>query len=113
MVSEVFIYVYDVRSLVWCDRECWNVTRCFTYKCRYLGIHDAPIKIQGPYQIQGPWLGSTLHTSDDLEVMLSQEKWYKMKGILKEVVDILSSAGKLQIKGLLSHQIFLVYCTRT
>ena len=41
------------------------------------------------------------------------EKWEKKKYILREVADMLSSAGKLRRKDLLLYRGFLVYCTRT
>ena len=36
-----------------------------------------------------------------------------MKGIFRELTETLIYAGKLQIKDLLPHRIFLVYCTKT
>ena len=63
MAREVFIYVDDVRSLGWCNRDCWNATRYFSSKFHYLFIQKNPRKRKGPDQIKGPWTGSTLHTS--------------------------------------------------
>ena len=81
--SEVFIYVDDVLSMEWCNRECWNATRCFTLRCIYLGIQYAPRKRKGPYHRQGLWAGSKPHTSYGLEGMLYQEKWDNMKRMLR------------------------------
>ena len=79
VANKVFIYVDEVSSLIWCDRECWNVTRCFASKFNYLGIQYAPRKRKGLDQIKGPWEGSTINTSDGLEGMLYHESWEKME----------------------------------
>ena len=112
VASEVFMYLDDVWLLGWCDRECWNATKLFDSKCNYLGIQDAPRKSKEPYQIQGSWVGSIIHKSYGLEGILSREKWDKMKGILRELAENLSNAGKLRIKDLLSQWGLLVYCAR-
>ena len=83
VASELFIYVDDVRSLGWCDWDCWNTTRCFASRCNHLGLQDATRKRKGPYQIQGRWEGSTMHTVDGLEGVLYQEKWDKIIRILR------------------------------
>ena len=46
--SDIFINVDYLRSLVWCNRECWNPTKCFDSKCNYLGTQDKPRKRKRP-----------------------------------------------------------------
>ena len=113
LASKIFIFVDYKRSLGLCDMECCNVMRYFSYKCDDLGIQNAPMNRKGPYQRQGQWAGSTLHTSDGLEGILSQEKWNKIENIYRKVANMLSTAGKLLRKDLILHQGFLLYYTRT
>ena len=45
--NEPFSYIYDVRALGQCDRECWRSTRNFAFKYNYIGMQDTTIKIRG------------------------------------------------------------------
>ena len=65
-----------------------------------------------PYQRQVLLEGSIIHTAEGLEGILSQYKCYKMKSILRELLDMLNrNTRKLPRKGLLSNCRLLVYCT--
>ena len=59
VVSKLFIYVDDVRSPRWCNREYWNATRCFASKRNYLGIQYVPRKRKDQIRYRGH--GRVLH----------------------------------------------------
>ena len=52
--NDIFAYIDGVRSLGWCERECWKSTRDLASECDYLKIKYAPRKIKRPDKIQGP-----------------------------------------------------------
>ena len=79
-----------------------------------LRIQDASREVQGPYQEHGPWAGKVTHTTEVLCGMVSQDRWYKVKRLIQEPVDMedkeevgLGRAKMESIRG------FLVHVTRT
>ena len=58
----------------------------------YLGIQDAARKRRGASQTPGAWAGSVVHTgSKGVFIMISQEKWDKAKGYVREVQELVDS----------------------
>ncbi len=67
-----------------------------------------------PAECPGPWAGTVTRTKEGglLVGMVSQEKWDKTKGLLKEPTDMLAD-GPLPLQRLLEIWGFLMYAVRT
>jgi hypothetical protein len=56
----------------------------------FLGIQDAPRKRRDSLQTPGAWIGSVLWTDEgQVQLLISQDKWEKTKGLLAEVQEML------------------------
>jgi hypothetical protein len=70
-------------------------------------------KQTSPAECLGPWAGTVTRTEGgSLVGTVSQEKWDKTKGLLKELTDMLTD-GPLPLQRLLEIRGFLMYVVRT
>jgi hypothetical protein len=98
----------------------WQASHKVASVQSYLGMQDAGRKARMCSQEPGAWAGSIVHVVSELGVcvLTSEEKWLKLKTILKKWSDrMIKRRGKKNIKlshkELLSDRGFLVYVTRT
>ena len=64
-------------------------------------------------QAPGPWAGSDVHSTDQrVSVLISQDRWNKMKEVLKSIKNEMTEDGGMDHKELEQNQGRLVYATR-
>jgi hypothetical protein len=83
LACDLFIYVDDSRTTGPTEEECWAASRQYGYTITYLGLQDAARKHREPSTDPGPWAGSIVKAKDDVYVLISQERWDKVKGMLQ------------------------------
>lgn len=114
IACDLFIYVDDLRPTGPSEPECWAAARKAAAVCNFLGIQDAARKRREPSQEPGAWAGSILHTSNgSVVVLLSNEKWGKLKDILLWLHDAIRLDSGIPYKLLESKLGFLIYASRT
>ena len=114
IAADFYVYVDDARITGATDLECWVATRRVAAGFNHLGIQDAPRKRRPPSVTPGAWAGSVL-TADQkmVGVRVSQEKWDKAKGHLRDTLAEVEGGGGHDLKTLLRRRGFLQYVTRT
>ncbi len=113
LAAEVFVYVNNGRPTGYCRDLTWRAARAYGSGCSRRGIQDASRKRTLPTECPGPWAGMSMRTKSGLLVgMVSQEKWNKTKGLLKELTDMLAD-GPLPLQQMLEIQGFFMYVMRT
>jgi hypothetical protein len=115
VASDLFIYVDDARVIGNSEDDCWLATRQTASLLNHLGLQDAARKRRAGSKEPGPWAGSICHSSGtQVEVMVSQERWDKTKGILGWLQDQLDgNEERFDFKLLESKRGYLVYISRT
>jgi len=115
VACDVFIYVDDLRTVGPSEDECWQVSRRVASILNSLGLQDAARKRRPPSKEPGAWSGSIVHTSSDqVEVLISQERWDKAKMILEWIVRQMSEFdATVEFKTLESYCGYLIYVSRT
>ncbi len=115
IACDVFIYVDDLRTSGPTETECWEVSRRVASCLNWLGLQDAARKRRPPSQEPGAWSGSIVHSSSDqVEVLVSQERWDKAKSILSWIrAQMTEFDNTIDFKILESHRGYLVYISRT
>ena len=114
--SELLVYVDDVRVINGGEESCWKASHWVASKLNFLGLQDAARKRREPLLEPGAWAGSNVHTSDGLVcVLITQERWEKMKMIIQWISDQLSESQDRSIehKTLERYRGVLVYISRT
>ena len=113
LTAEVFVYVDNGWPTGYYRDLTWRAARAYGSGCSRQGVQDASRKQTSPAECQGPWAGTVTRTEGGLLVgMVSQEKWGKTKGLLKELIDMLVD-GPLPLQRMLEIQGFLMYVVRT
>jgi hypothetical protein len=115
IACDLFVYVDDARVIGPDELDCWKATHQTESLLNWLGLQDASRKRRAGSQEPGPWAGCICHSSgDQVEVMVSQERWNKTKAILAWMQDCLEQAnGVFGYKLLESKRGYLVYISRT
>ena len=86
LTAEIFVYVDDGRPTGHCKDLTWRAARAYGSGWSRRGIQDASRKRTLPTESPGPWAGTVTCTEGgSLVGMVSQEKWDKTKGLLKEL----------------------------
>ncbi len=112
LASEIFVYVDDGRPTGYCSDITWQAARAYGSGCSRRGIQDASRKRTSPTDSPGPWAGTVTRTEGgSLVGLVSQEKWDKTKGLIKELIDMLGT-GPLPLQRMLEIRGFLM-CERT
>jgi hypothetical protein len=113
--ADFSIYVDDNRGTGNTKKEAREAARKVASTCNYLGIQDASRKRRAASQTPGAWAGSVIHTDGkSVYVLVSQEKWDKSKGMIRDTLREMEDNGNI-----LDHKIlerrrgFLLYVTRT
>ena len=109
IACDIFIYVDDLRITGWNKLEAWRACCRATSILGYLGVQDAPRKRRNSSNMAGAWAGSVVYTtSDQVLVLVTEEKWCKAKAQVEELSIIV--AGKKgnrkrlqQIRGFLNY----------
>eukprot|EP00804_Cyclotella_cryptica_P009181 CCRYP_003237-RA/>CCRYP_003237-RA protein AED:0.49 eAED:0.30 QI:0/0/0/0.75/1/1/4/0/697 len=115
VACELFTFVDDERVTGATEELTWLAAHVMAAKQAYLGIQDAARKADECSQQPRAWAGAVVHVVEDkgVCVLTSEEKWRKMKDILKYWSDVVQSGEtRLDHKRLLSDRGFLVYVTR-
>jgi hypothetical protein len=111
--AEIFVYEDDGRPMGYCTDLTWQAARAYGSGCSRRGIQDASRKRTSPTESPGPWAGTVTRTEGgSLVGMVSQEKWDKTKGLLKELTNMLTN-GPLPLQHMLEIRGFLMYVVRT
>ena len=65
----------------------WQVRRRHASRMQYLGMQDAPRKAEAPAQAQPRnWIGGSLRiTLEGIWILIPDQKWMKLRSILKEI----------------------------
>lgn len=114
LASDVYVYVDDGRPVGHTRRDCWQVSRKFGSKCSYYGVQDASRKVKGPDQQPGPWARTMVFSDEGVDGLISDEKWQKTRGAIKELVAAHNRDPKNLIRAWLeSIRGFLIYVART
>ena len=112
---DFFTFVDDERIKGPTEDLTWRAAHTMAAKQAYLGIQDAARKADKCTQQPRAWAGAVVHVTQDegVCVLTSEEKWTKMKKILKRWHDeIANGAEELDHKEFLSDRGFLVYVTQ-
>ena len=113
LAAEICVHVDDGRPTGHCKDLTWRAARAYGSGCSRRGIQDASRKRTLPTESPGPWAGTVTCTEGgSLVGMVSQEKWDKTKGLLKELTDMLTK-GPLPLQCMLEIRGFLMYVVRT
>ena len=115
IACDLFTFVDDERLVGPTEELTWQAAHTLAAKQSYLGIQDAARKVRPCSQTPGAWSGSVVYVVKNLGVcvLTSEEKWDKLKGILKKWLTRLQAGDtNLLHKELLSDRGFLVYVTR-
>ena len=116
IACDVFTFVDDKRVTGPDAELTWQASHTLASTQSNLGIQDAGRKARPCSQTPGAWAGSVVHIAPELGVcvLISIEKWTRMKGILRKWEAALTATSpQLLHKELLSDRGFLVYVTRT
>jgi hypothetical protein len=113
LAGDVLVYIDDLRGACPTEVEGWNGVQQVAKRLNYLGIQNAARKFRNIVQEPGPWAGSVVHTSNGVEVLVSQEKWDKTKKILEEIQAELNEGDSLNFVKLRSDRGFLIYVARS
>jgi hypothetical protein len=107
----VFGFVDDFRQAGNSAKEAWLDRQQVASKSNHLGIQDAPRKRRDGSSTPGAWTGSIVWTGEDgVFLLISADKWDKIKALLREMQEMLVTAPKLmrckrleQIRGFLNY----------
>jgi hypothetical protein len=111
--AEIFVYEDDGRPMGYCTDLTWQAAWAYGSGCSRRGIQDASRKRTSPTESPEPWAGTVTRTEGgSLVGMVSQEKWDKTKGLLKELTNMLTN-GPLPLQHMLEIRGFLMYVVRT
>ena len=113
---EMLTFVDDERFAGPTEELTWQAGHRAAAIQAYLGVQDAARKVRLCSQTPGAWAGTVVHIFPQLGVctLTSEEKWIKLKVMLKKWHEVLSSGEReLSHKELQSDRGFLVYVTRT
>lgn len=95
----IVIFVDNLRIIGNTQDEVWRACRDVISKLNYLGIQDAARKRRQRSLTPGAWAGCVIRTGDeDVTVMVSEEKWLKMRDMVKELEGLLEASDSLPRK---------------
>jgi hypothetical protein len=112
IAGDVLNFVDDARASSLDEEVTWRIARQIASRLQHLGIEDAPRKIRPPTRKIGAWAGAIFSTKKGMITQtVSQEKWNKGKGQIRELTDLLESCPDAefgfkwleQIRGFLCH----------
>jgi hypothetical protein len=113
LASDLVCYVDDERVTGSSLDDSWKATQRVSSGCAYLGLQDAARKRRTPSRSPGSWAGSDVHSTDNkVSVMVSQDQWDKMQGILQDIKEEMTNDGGMDHKELERNRGRLVYSTR-
>ena len=116
IASDLFSFVDDERVAGATRELAWQASHRLACIQSYLGVMDAPRKVRPVSRTPGAWAGAVVHILEPLGVctLTSEEKWAKMKLLLRKWWDHLEAGEEeLTHKELVSDRGFLVYVTQT
>jgi len=94
--------------------ECRAASRKAASVLNYLGLQDAVRKRRDPSTSPGAWSGSIVLTdADTVDLILSQERWDKAKGMVTWINSQIHIGPTIDFKVLESYRGFLIYICRT
>jgi hypothetical protein len=111
---DLFIYVDDFRPTVPSEQECWQAARKAGSRLHFMGLQEAPRKYRPGSMTPVPWLGFMAYTNDgEVRVLIANNKWYKGKGIIRDLVLWTKQSRWLDHKELERGRGFLIYLSQT
>lgn len=114
LACEVYIYVDDGKFTGWSKLACWRAAQRFSKVLSKLGIQDAYRKRTGPNTRPGPWAGTVTLTEGGVFATVTDLKWAKTQGLIRELVQMMEEDEEaLPHKSLLRIRGFLIYVGRT
>lgn len=114
LACEVYVYVDDGKFTGWSKLECWRAAQRFSKTLSRLGIQDAYRKRTGPSTKPGPWAGTVTLTEGGVFATVTELKWKKTQGVIKEIESMMEEDDTaLPLKRLCSIRGFLIYVGRT
>ncbi len=103
-------YVDDLRNVAASEKNCLEVMHKTATLLCYLGIQGAARKIRPPSQIPGAWAGTAVTTTaKGMGVKCTSEKWKKAKGIIDEILMMVTKGEPLNQKDLECKRGFLIH----
>ena len=75
LAAELFIYVNNRRPIGPNHTLFWEASRRWGSTCSWLGIQEAPRKVQSPQQAPGPWAGNINNNKEGVHGLVSQYIW--------------------------------------
>ena len=113
LAAEIFVYLDDGRPTGYFTDLTWQAARVYGSGCSRRGIQDTLRKQTSPTESPGPWARTVTRTEGgSLVGMVSQEKWDKTKGLLKELTNMITN-GPLPLQRMLEIRGFLMFVMRT
>jgi hypothetical protein len=89
LAADAFYFVDDARPTGPSKKEAWQAARKVGSTFSWLGIQDAAQKRRDSSQRPGAWAGAVVVTTGEgVYLLVSQEKWDKVKVLLTEVIDM-------------------------
>jgi hypothetical protein len=115
IASDLFTFVDDLRPTGPGRIECWKAAHRAASVLNWLGIQDAPRKRRDSSQSPGAWSGLVIRiTPDGVCVLVSEDKWDKVKLMLSEIEEMLElNSDSLPQKRLEQIRGFFICVTRT
>jgi hypothetical protein len=115
LAADCFTYMDDMRPLAPSEEKYWQATSRVSLICNHLGIQHAAIKQRVSSRTPGHREGLMIfsHQEDGVKVLVTQEKWDKMKRRLVALVCDMAEVEWLDLKSIESARGFLIYVSRT
>jgi hypothetical protein len=114
LAADAFYFVDDARPTGPSKKEAWQAARKVGSTFSWLGIQDAARKRRDSSQRPGAWAGAVVvATGEGVYLLVSQEKWDKVKVLLTEVIDMWEmSKNNMSRKRLEQIRFFLTMCAK-
>jgi hypothetical protein len=115
MAADAFYSVDDARPTGPSKKEAWQPARKVGTTFSWLGIQDAARKRRDSSQQPGAWAGAVVvATGEGVYLLVSQEKWDKVKVLLTEVINMWEmSKNNMSRKRLEQIRFFFNYVCQT
>ena len=103
MAADLFTYIDNLCNTAPTSPEHWDGLHQVYSRLTWLGLQDAARKRNGPTQTPCAWAGSIEHSDGAaVTVLVSEEKWEKMKKWIKWVLKQLQNTEGILYQDLLS-----------
>ena len=101
IAGDLVSFMDDFRFTGYSVENCWQCARRVSSRLQFLGMQEAARKRQPPSLTPGPWAGTVVHANGVVTKSITQEKWNRVKTILKE---LRTSMGTKEHPKVLNHK---------